>query len=73
MCEHRTHRASDLVVMGCVLDLVMGVMGRIKRGHPERSRGFPDLIWESDKLIESPQQLFARNAIRWAGHNPNSI
>ena len=28
-----------LVVMGCVVDVVRGVLASIKRGHPERGRG----------------------------------
>ena len=30
-----------LVVMGCVVDVVRGVLASIKRGHPERGRGIP--------------------------------
>ena len=64
------YRVSDLVVMGCVLDLFRDVMGSIKRGHPERPRGIPNLIRGSAQLLETPQQLFARNAIRWSVRNP---
>ena len=38
MSEHRTIERG-LVVMGCVLDVVSGVMGSIKRGDVERGRG----------------------------------
>ena len=71
MAERRPYRESDLVAMGCVLALVRDVMESINREHPERPMGSPDLIWESDQLIETPQQLFARKAIRRDGHNPN--
>ena len=38
MSEHWTIERG-LVVMGCVLDVVRGVLASIKRGHPERGRG----------------------------------
>ena len=44
MIQRMAYRASDLVAMGCVFDLVREVMGGIKQGHPERPRGIPNLI-----------------------------
>ena len=68
MSEHRTYRASDIGVMGCVLDIGRGYS--IKRGRPARPRPIPNFIWESDQLIETPAQISARNAIHWAGRIP---
>ena len=70
MSEHRTYRASDIEVMGCVLDFLGGGIYSIKRGRPEMPMVIPDLIWESAPLIETPAQLFARNAIHWPGRSP---
>ena len=52
------YRVSDLVVMGCVLDLFRDVMGSIKRGHPEGPWGIPNLILASALLIETTRRLF---------------
>ena len=70
MSERRTYRASDIVAMGFVFDFVTGVIYSIKRGRPERPRHIRNLIWESAQLVETPEQLFARNAIHWTAHEP---
>ena len=55
MSERRTYRASDIVVMGCVLDLVRDVMASIKRGRQVRPMYIPNLIWGTSHLIETPR------------------
>ena len=65
------YRVSDHGALGGVSDLVTDVMASIKRGHPESPTGLRNLIRGSAQLIETPRQLFWRNAIRLAGHNPN--
>ena len=73
MSECRTYRAIDVVAMDWVFDFVRDVMGSIKRGHPERPMYIPNLIWGTSHIIATPRHLFAHNAIRRDGRNPNYI
>ena len=59
------YRASDLVAMGCVMDLFTDVMESIKRGHPRRPLYIPNLIWGTAHLIETPGAELGGFA-RWA-------
>ena len=42
--EHRTYTPVErgLAVMGCVLDVTVGLLAGIKRGHPEKVGGIPN-------------------------------